>query len=131
MKNINTIRDFLEDKMKYSKKFIILSAMIPMLLYNSGCSKKEINTKDVTSQTETEPKNETEKKVIIIQNKMPELPHTEKEFDEKFGTENEDGVWIPPEGAYRDPKTGNIKNKDGVVIGGGEAPHKARPGSKG
>lgn len=46
--------------------------------------------------------------------------------------DNESGTWIPPEGAYKNPKTGNIKNKDGVVISfGNQIPHPARLGSMG
>lgn len=64
--------------------------------------------------------------------KIPNPPHNQKEYDEMFGVVDESGTWIPPEGAYKNPKTGNIKNKDGVVISfGNQIPHPARLGSMG
>ena len=64
----------------------------------------------------------------------PELktPRTKKELEDALGTVNESGKWTPPAGSHIDPKTGNILNKDGVVVGTTQEPYsKARPGSQG
>ena len=54
------------------------------------------------------------------------------ELADELGTVNESGKWTPPAGSHIDPKTGNILNKDGVVVGTTQEPYsKARPGSQG
>lgn len=59
-------------------------------------------------------------------------PRTKEELEEALGTVDEQGEWTPPEGSYIDPQTGNIMNKDGVMIGTTQEPYsKARPGSQG
>jgi len=53
-------------------------------------------------------------------------------LEDALGTVNESGKWTPPAGSHIDPKTGNILNKDGVVVGTTQEPYsKARPGSQG
>lgn len=45
------------------------------------------------------------------------IPKNKKEYEGLFGTKDESGRWIPPEDSYVDPKSGNILNREGVVIG--------------
>lgn len=65
-------------------------------------------------------------------NARTENAPNEKELEDALGTVNESGKWTPPAGSHIDPKTGNILNKDGVVVGTTQEPYsKARPGSQG
>lgn len=64
---------------------------------------------------------------------MPEqkiIPRSQKEA-EIVGTINESGQWIPPAGSYTDPKTGNILNREGVVIGNDKKIFKPDPNAVG
>lgn len=58
------------------------------------------------------------------------VPTTQQEHDELFGKTDSSGKWTPPKDSYTDPKTGNIYNKEGVVIGG-PRPTKPVPGAVG
>ncbi len=124
-----------------NKKKYMLIILSLLLIISTGCGAKETKksgisemptaTKEGGDEQGKEEVKEQRGAVIVNPSELPEPPRNQKEYDEMFGVVDEDGKWIPPEGAYRDPKTGNIKNKDGIVIAGGETPHPARPGSKG
>ena len=73
-------------------------------------------------------------RVLTIQTMQTAARHQrqKKELEDALGTVNESGKWTPPAGSHIDPKTGNILNKDGVVVGTTQEPYsKARPGSQG
>lgn len=120
------------------QKTMVIYAFIVVILC-TGCSGKKmtdsssvpINSSNIQSEQENEEES-TSSEAVSITNKVPSIPRDEKEYTEKFGTKDQSGKWTPPENSYTDPKTGTIYNEDGVRIGGvEEAPHKARPGSKG
>lgn len=71
------------------------------------------------------------KRPVKVNKKNLKIPRTEKEYEEKFGTTDESGNFIPPKGSYVDKETGTIYNSDGVVIGTECTPHPAKPGSLG
>ena len=104
-----------------------------------GCNdkeKKETVNNTVTEKVVSENITENEgKKVSPTPTPVKKLkpPKTKEEIEDAFGKVNDQGKWIPPEGSYVDPKTGNILNKDGIVIGNTkeESCSVARPGSQG
>lgn len=123
------------------KKYMIFFIGV-LLVISAGCSTKEVTQPDINKydvgiemdnkEQISEGAKKTSNHVEAEPSKIPEAPRNQEEFEEMFGVVEESGTWIPPNGAYKDPRTGNIKNKDGVVISGGnETPHPARPGSKG
>ena len=96
------------------KKEVVFSLLFVIMVLCTGCSDKD-NADGSSAPT-------------------PELktPRTKKELEDALGTVNESGKWTPPAGSHIDPKTGNILNKDGVVVGTTQEPYsKARPGSQG
>lgn len=122
---------------KQQKTMVIFAFIV--VIFCTGCSGKKMsdsssvptNSSNIQSELENEEES-TSSGAASITNKVPSIPRDEKEYAEKFGSKDLSGKWAPPENSYTDPKTGAIYNEDGVRIGGvEEAPHKARPGSKG
>lgn len=99
-------------------------------LINSRTSvEKSIQRKDAEDAEKTE---NIEDQVNSTSTQELQVPRTKEELEEALGSVNEQGNWTPPEGSYIDSKTGNIINKDGVVVGTTQEPYtKARPGSQG
>ncbi len=105
----------------------------------TGCDNNDskINKPSVQEETEEtigdiENTENTENQADLTQSQNLKVPHTQEEMEEAFGTVDEEGNWTAPEGSYIDPKTGNILNKDGVLVGTTQKPYyNARPGSQG
>ena len=96
------------------KKEVVFSLLFVIMVLCTGCS----NTDNADGSSAPTPELKT--------------PRTKKELEDALGTVNESGKWTPPAGSHIDPKTGNILNKDGVVVGTTQEPYsKARPGSQG
>lgn len=105
------------------KIFAIITCVIFSCFIFTGCSKQEtaihkdnteIETETVSEEADVSEKEETEKSE---KTQSKTIPKTKKEEEELFGTSDENGNWIPPEGSYTDPKTGTVYNKEGTVIG--------------
>ena len=101
----------------------------------SGCSRDEAEKQDVqdtSASVESETEYVTETDSSEDKQSLP-IPRNKQEEEELFGTTNEAGQWIPPEGFYVDPKTGVIFNKEGGVIGNTKPPEyfQAHPGKYG
>lgn len=98
-----------------------------------GCNSKSKEVINNKSSTETvSPRNNTEIQNSSKQTEKLKIPKTKKEREEAFGAVDDQGNWTPPKDSYIDPKTGNILNKDGVVVGTTREPSSiALPGSKG
>lgn len=88
----------------------------------TGCGSKENldsqqNSEAASSASaESSPITEEETEAAVSGKTMT-IPKTQKEHDELFGTVDENGEFVPPEDSYVNPKTGNIINREGVVIG--------------
>lgn len=128
--------------MKY--KAIVISGLLFVIISCTACGnsssgnevKNNSSSTEMSVQKETTEDSEkaenTEAQTDPTSTQKLKVPRTKEELEEAFGTMNEQGHWTPPEGSYIDPKTGNIMNKDGVVIGTTQKPSsKARPGSQG
>lgn len=133
MKTPFTLKDDLgriKMKLKRMKTWIFVFLIT---IISSGCGKKDDNLPDMKGNDvviQSEPITETDSKSTIP--KEEPMPNAEQTFgrEESVGTIDSSGKWTPPEESYE--KNGKIYDKNGVVIGGKEeAPHKARPGSKG
>lgn len=125
-------------------RMITALGLIIIMTVSTGCGNRQIEEKQRISDTvDTEENQEPE-----ASEKNPELkdtsdteekqelktPQTKQEMDEAFGTVDKQGKWNPPEGSHVDPQTGNIINKDGVVVGTTQRPRpasQASPGSVG
>lgn len=108
-------------KLSKSKKaglFLLIAAFVCILC--SGCRKEEPETEPETTKISETAAADTEKtsENVDTDKPSPTVPTTKKEYEELFGkTDKVTGKWIPPKDSYTDPKTGNILNKEGVVIG--------------
>ncbi len=109
--------------MKLSKNrkvgFFLLTAVFVCILC-SGCQKEEPKTEPETTKISETTATDAEKtaETVNADVQSPTIPTTIKESEELFGkTDKVTGKWIPPKDSYTDPKTGNIINKEGVVIG--------------
>lgn len=79
-------------------------------------TKTEPETTKISETTATDAEKTAE--TVNADVPSPTIPTTIKESEELFGKiDKVTGKWIPPEDSYTDPKTGNIINKEGVVIG--------------
>lgn len=127
------------------KKEVVFSLLFVIMVLCTGCSDKDNGDTSKNNRTSGESfvQEETIESTDNIDNTdnadgssapTPELktPRTKKELEDALGTVNESGKWTPPAGSHIDPKTDNILNKDGVVVGTTQEPYsKARPGSQG
>ena len=124
------------------KKEVVFSLLFVIMVLCTGCSDKDNGDTSKNNRTSGESfvQEETIESTDNTDNAdgssapTPELktPRTKKELEDALGTVNESGKWTPPAGSHIDPKTGNILNKDGVVVGTTQEPYsKARPGSQG
>lgn len=109
--------------MKLSKNrkavFFLLAAVFVCILC-SGCQKEEPKSEPETTKISETAATDTENtsENVDTDKPSPTVPATKKEYEELFGkTDKVTGKWIPPKDSYTDPKTGNVKNKEGVVIG--------------
>lgn len=105
---------------------LIICGLIFITFLCTGCSddynENEIISKEISA----------DEKADLSTTKKLKPPKTKKEMDETFGIVDEQGNWTPPEGSYIEPQTGNVLNKDGVLVGITPKPYsKARPGSQG
>ena len=112
---------------------VIAAVMICLLC--SGCSRDEAEKQDVryhSASIEIVTEYATETDLPENEQQLP-IPQTKEDEEELFGTVNEAGRWIPPEGSYVDPKDGSIRNKYGGVIGNTKPPEyfKNNPGKYG
>lgn len=108
------------------KIFAIITCVIFSCFIFIGCSKQEtaihkdnteIETETVSEEADvSEKENETEKTQKTEKDQLT-VPHNKKEEEELFGTTDKNGNWVAPEESYTDKKTGNIYNKEGVLIG--------------
>lgn len=116
-------------------------SLLFMIVTCTGCNDKDngkesINNIEMSVQEETiedaEDAETTEAQNTSTPTQKLQPPRTKKELEDALGAVDKQGNWTPPEGSYIDPKTGNIMNKDGVVIGTTQKPYsQARPGSQG
>lgn len=105
------------------KLLVIFTCVIFSCSIFTGCNKQEtaihkdnteIETETVSEEADVSKKEETEKS----EKAQPKtIPKTKKEEEELFGTTDKNGNWVAPEDSYTDKKTGNIYNKEGVLIG--------------
>lgn len=109
--------------MKLSKNrkagLFLLTAVFVCILC-SGCRKEEPKTEPETTKISETAATDAEKtaETVNADVQSPTIPTTIKESEELFGkTDKVTGKWIPPKDSYTDPKTGNIINREGVVIG--------------
>lgn len=105
--------------MKYLKK-VWICTFVTMLIccICNGCSNKGTDTSNIQEDSaNTESQTEYVTESDLPANRNFTIPKNKKEYEELFGTKNESGRWIPPEDSYVDPKSGNILNREGVVIG--------------
>ena len=110
------------------KKEVVFSLLFVIMVLCTGCSDKDNG--DTSKNNNIDNTDNADGSSAPT----PELktPRTKKELEDALGTVNESGKWTPPAGSHIDPKTGNILNKDGVVVGTTQEPYsKARPGSQG
>lgn len=99
---------------------------------NGQIQKENSNINNINQEITIPPTSiPTKKNHSRVNKKNLKVPRTEKEYEEKFGTTDKNGNFIPPKGSYVDKETGTIYNSDGVVIGSECTPHPARPGSLG
>ena len=116
------------------KKEVVFSLLFVIMVLCTGCSDKDNGDTSKNNRTSGESFVQEETIESTDNTDTPELktPRTKKELEDALGTVNESGKWTPPAGSHIDPKTGNILNKDGVVVGTTQEPYsKARPGSQG
>lgn len=127
------------------RKAVVLGTFLAVMAMCTGCGDKENGEVAKTNGNFEEPSVQDEKAAntektdvaeeetnSAVQTSKLEPPQTEKEMEEAFGIVNEEGKWIPPANSHIDPQTGNIINKDGVVVGTTRKPYsKPLPGSKG
>lgn len=121
-----------------TRGILVAVGLLFIVVTCAGCSDKNsgnesINNIEESVQEETiEDTQNTETQTTPEPTQKLQPPRTKKELEDALGAVDEQGKWTPPEGSYIDPKTGNIMNKDGVVIGTTQKPYsKARPGSQG
>lgn len=124
-----------------TRGMLVTVGLLFIIVTCTGCSDKDsVNEsmnniegsvqEDIIEDTEKTDNTETQTTSEPTQKLQP--PRTKKELEDALGTVDEQGEWTPPEGSHVDPKTGNIINKDGVVVGTTQKPYyKARPGSQG
>lgn len=108
------------------KLLLIFTCIIFSCFIFTGCNKQETTVQQSTTKTKTqadsdeadssEKENETEKTQKTEKDQLT-VPHNKKEEEELFGTTDKNGNWVAPEESYTDKKTGNIYNKEGVLIG--------------
>lgn len=114
------------------KKEVVFSLLFVIMVLCTGCSDKDNGDTSKNNRTSGESfvQEETIESTDNTDNAdgssapTPELktPRTKKELEDALGTVNESGKWTPPAGSHIDPKTGNILNKDGVVVGTTQEP---------
>ena len=114
------------------KKEVVFSLLFVIMVLCTGCSDKD--------NGDTSKNNRTSGESFVQEETIESTDNTDNadgssaptELEDALGTVNESGKWTPPAGSHIDPKTGNILNKDGVVVGTTQEPYsKARPGSQG
>lgn len=118
------------------KKIYMCFICVFLIVLFTGCnSQTQTESSDISNigqqVTITPTSIPVRKKPTKVNKKNLKIPRTEKEYEEKFGTTDESGNFIPPKGSYVDKETGTIYNSDGVVIGTECTPHPAKPGSLG
>jgi len=122
-----------------TRRMLVAVGLLFIIVTCAGCSNKDSGNESniegsVQEETieDTEKTDNTENQITSAPTQKLQPPRTKKELEDALGTVDEQGEWTPPEGSHVDPKTGNIINKDGVVVGTTQKPYyKARPGSQG
>lgn len=105
---------------KNRKAGLFLLTAVFVCIFCSGCRKEEPKTEPETTKISETTATDVEKTAETVNADVPSptIPTTIKESEELFGkTDKVTGKWIPPKDSYTDPKTGNIINREGVVIG--------------
>ncbi len=124
-----------------TRRMLVTVGLLFIIVTCTGCSDKDsgnesINNIEGSVQEETiedaQSTENTEAQTTSTPTQKLQPPRTKKELEDALGVVDEQGKWTPPEGSHIDPKTGNIINKDGVVVGTTQKPYsQARPGSQG
>ena len=108
------------------KKEVVFSLLFVIMVLCTGCSDKD--------NGDTSKNNRTSRESFVQEETIENTDNIDNADGSSAPTPevNESGKWTPPAGSHIDPKTGNILNKDGVVVGTTQEPYsKARPGSQG
>lgn len=119
--------------MKYLKKVCIYTFTAMMICCTcNGCNNKETTTQSiqkdsVKAESETENLSESD----LANDRTLTMPSNKLEQEELFGTTDKSGRWIAPKNSYTDPKTGQIYNKEGVVIGNTNKKPRSHPDAAG
>lgn len=94
-------------------RMYVLAVLIGCLL--CGCAHKEdsLSVESEKNKSESITEQGTTKKELPHKT----IPRNNKDKEELFGHTTNSGVWIPPKDSYTDPKTGDIYNKEGTLIG--------------
>lgn len=96
----------------------------------NGCNNKDASTangddKNMESRVENETDSTSKKSGTLT------IPSNRAEKEELFGTTDKFGRWTAPKASYTDPKTGQIYNKEGIVIGNKNKTVKPNPDAVG
>lgn len=127
-------------RMNMTRRMLIVLGVSFVMAACTGCSDEDKGDKplnnessiEISDQENTENTKDTENQTSSETTQKLKVPRTKEEMEAAFGAVDEKGNWTPPEGSYVDPKTGNIMNKDGVLVGTTQKPYyNARPGSQG
>lgn len=106
------------------KLLVMFTCLVFSCSIFTGCTKQKAvvqqNTPEIKTETAASDEadsSEKEKETDKSEKEQLTIPHNKKEEEELFGTTDKNGNWVAPEESYTDKKTGNIYNKEGVLIG--------------
>lgn len=98
-------------------KMYVFAVLVGCLL--CGCVHREDSSAVKLESEENESKSMTEQGTSNqeVPHKTKTIPQNKEEKEKLFGRVTNSGVWIPPKDSYTDPKTGDVYNREGTLIG--------------
>ena len=104
------------EKVTKSALLYVLAALVGCLLCGCGARKDSFVAKIESELNEPESIAEQGTSNQKAPHKARTIPQNKEEKEKLFGS-TKSGVWIPPKDSYTDPKTGDVYNREGTLIG--------------